>query len=136
LSLEGAAPSSRLRPGGESVVPGAGLMIGAGALLASGAAHMQGSTVDAAGAPVPDDGAAAEAAGADSGNTPYGDLKDPVSVGPGKPFSKAQKDKIYEANRQANGGQLTDDYTGEPLLPPQQSQRRVTPSPNEAQVDH
>jgi hypothetical protein len=76
------------------------------------------------------------AAGADSGNTPYGDLKDPVSVGPGKPFSKAQKDKIYEANRQANGGQLTDDYTGEPLLPPQQSQRGVTPSPNDVQVDH
>jgi hypothetical protein len=56
-------------------VIGAGLMIGAGALLAFGAAHMQGYTVDAAGAPVPGDGAAAEAAGADTSKI-YTDLTD------------------------------------------------------------
>jgi RHS repeat-associated protein len=69
-TLEGAAVGSVVPGAGTAAgamvgfVIGAGLMIGAGALLAYGATHLQGYTVDAAGAPVPDDGAAAEAAGA------------------------------------------------------------------------
>jgi hypothetical protein len=66
-TLEGAAVGSVVPGAGTAAgamvgfVIGAGLMIGAGALRASGATHLQGYTVDAAGAPVPDDGAAAGA---------------------------------------------------------------------------
>jgi hypothetical protein len=65
--LEGAAVGSVVPGDGTATgavvgfVIGAGLMIGAGALRSSGAIHLQGYTVDAAGAPVPDDGAAAGA---------------------------------------------------------------------------
>jgi RHS repeat-associated protein len=67
---------------------------------------------------------------------PYGHLTDHPSVGPGKSFTQSQKAKIYEANREANSGQLTSDLSGQPLVAPQKSQKGVTPPANEAQVDH
>ena len=37
-------------------------------------------------------------------SSPYSHLTDHKSVGPGKPFTQAQKAKIIEANMKANGG--------------------------------
>jgi len=56
--------------------------------------------------------------------------------GAGKPFSRATKKAILEANRQRNGGVLRSDKSGELLVPSQKSQSGVTPPSNEAQVDH
>lgn len=67
---------------------------------------------------------------------PYSHLRDHPSVGPGKDFTQTQKNKILEANRKANGGQLVDDESGEALVPPTKSQKGVVPDPMEAQVDH
>ncbi|MGA2279421.1 MAG: RHS repeat-associated core domain-containing protein [Verrucomicrobiota bacterium] len=54
----------------------------------------------------------------------------------GKPFTRAQKRDILNANRERNGGELHSDLSGEPLVPSQKSAKGVTPPPNEAQVDH
>ena len=67
---------------------------------------------------------------------PYSHLEDPPNVGPGKDFTPEQKEKIYNDNRNRNGGRLLDDDTGEPLEPPKKSRKGVRPPPNEAQVDH
>lgn len=67
---------------------------------------------------------------------PYGKFEDPPSAGPGKPFTKAQKEKIYKDNKARNGGILRDDRTGEELIPSVKSESGVTPHPNEAQIDH
>jgi hypothetical protein len=67
---------------------------------------------------------------------PYGNIPDPPSVGPGKNFTQAQKQAILDANRQANGGVLRSDISGQELVPSQKSQSGVTPPSNEAQIDH
>ncbi|HKG80759.1 MAG TPA: RHS repeat-associated core domain-containing protein [Pyrinomonadaceae bacterium] len=67
---------------------------------------------------------------------PYSNLPDHPSVGPGKEFSPRQKRKILDENRRRNGGRLISDSTGLPLDPPTQGRKGVTPSPNEAVVDH
>jgi len=54
----------------------------------------------------------------------------------GKPFTRAQKRDILNANRERNGGELHSDLSGEPLVPSQKSAKGVTSPPNEAQVDH
>lgn len=67
---------------------------------------------------------------------PYGNLIDSPSVGPGKNFTAAQKAKIYSQNIEANGGVLRSDLDGQMLVMPGKSTRGVTPSSNEAQIDH
>ncbi|RQO73955.1 hypothetical protein DBR43_00675 [Pedobacter sp. KBW06] len=54
----------------------------------------------------------------------------------GKDYSKAQKDKIYELNKQHNDGLLRSDLDGTVLEPSQKSVSGVTPSQLEGQVDH
>jgi RHS repeat-associated protein len=54
----------------------------------------------------------------------------------GKPFTRATKRDILDANRARNGGVLRSDKSGQELVPGKQSQRGVTPPENEAHVDH
>jgi RHS repeat-associated protein len=68
--------------------------------------------------------------------SPYSHLEDGPTVGPGKDFTAAQKKKILDANRAANGGRLRCDLSGRYLTESQKSQSGVTPSAHEAQVDH
>ncbi len=70
------------------------------------------------------------------GPADYSTLKDSSSVGPGKNFTQTQKTKIRDLNRQHNGGLLRSDLDGTFLRNPRQSQKGVTPSKNEAHVDH
>jgi hypothetical protein len=67
--------------------------------------------------------------------TPYAHLQDPPSVGAGKEFSATQKNTIIEDNLSRNNGVVRSDLSGNILVKPQQSQRGVTPSPNEWQID-
>ena len=64
------------------------------------------------------------------------DAVDSARIGPGKPFTQAQKQDILAANRAKNGGVLRSDQSGQELVPAQKSQKGVTPASNEAQVDH
>jgi len=57
-------------------------------------------------------------------------------IGEGKEFSQAQKDAIYEANMKHNDGLIRSDLDGTVLERPEKSVAGVTPSPNEAQIDH
>ncbi|HVU08862.1 MAG TPA: toxin TcdB middle/N-terminal domain-containing protein [Verrucomicrobiae bacterium] len=54
----------------------------------------------------------------------------------GKPFTRAQKRDILNANRLRNEGELRSDLSGEKLVPAQKSVKGITPPQNEAQVDH
>ena len=54
----------------------------------------------------------------------------------GKNFTQSQKKHIYEMNKLKNGGIIKSDMSGEILVPPQKSQKGVTPPSNEAQIDH
>lgn len=51
-------------------------------------------------------------------------------------FDQTRKQSIYEENMKRNGGELRSDQTGKKLDFPQKSQKGVTPSPYEAQIDH
>lgn len=51
-------------------------------------------------------------------------------------FDQTRKQSIYEENMRRNGGELRSDQTGKKLDFPQKSQKGVTPSPYEAQIDH
>jgi hypothetical protein len=61
---------------------------------------------------------------------------DMASVGPGQPFTQAQKREILSENRSRNGGQLKSDVSGILLYAPKQHVKGVTPPWNEAHVDH
>ena len=74
--------------------------------------------------------------GSDGEGGPYSHLEDPPGVGPGKDFTATQKRKIFDANRERNGGRLRDDDTGRYLSTARKSQRGVRPPEHEAQVDH
>lgn len=119
----------------------------AGAALIAGAAGVGAEVgrAHALAAPLADDGASAdEPAMNDTGGVgttpygpyPYGHLEDGPSVGPGKEFTRSQKQRIYAENKRRNGGTLTDDETGEELVASQKSASGVVPPTNEAQVDH
>jgi hypothetical protein len=69
-------------------------------------------------------------------NPPYGHLKDPHTVGPGKDFTQAQKRQIYEANRARNGGKIVSDLSGKILTEPQKSMKGVAPRADAANIDH
>ena len=66
----------------------------------------------------------------------YGYLQDPPNVGMGKEFSPSQIEAIIKENMKMNGGVVRSDKSGITLVRPQKSQRGVTPSPNEWQIDH
>jgi hypothetical protein len=68
--------------------------------------------------------------------TPYSALQDSKTVGPGKDFTKSQKQQILEANKQANGGVLKSDKSGIVLDNPVQSKKGVPSNMNQAEVDH
>nr|WP_225836246.1 polymorphic toxin-type HINT domain-containing protein [Streptomyces sp. NK08204] len=55
---------------------------------------------------------------------------------PGKPFTRAGKRKVWDANADANGGVPKCELCGENVVRPQQSRRGVTPPDNEGAVDH
>jgi hypothetical protein len=55
---------------------------------------------------------------------------------PSKPFTRAGKNAVWQANIEANNGVATCELCGEPVVRPQQSTRGVTPAPNEGAVDH
>ena len=57
-------------------------------------------------------------------------------MGPYKDFTQTQKKNILSENEARNNGVILDDRTGEVLVRPEQSQKGVTPPPNEAQIDH
>jgi hypothetical protein len=70
---------------------------------------------------------------------PYAHLKDHKSVGPGKGFTSAQKNKILAANRLRNGGRIKSDDPKDPhkfLVPSRKSMKGVKPPAHEAQIDH
>ena len=67
---------------------------------------------------------------------PYSHLKDPSTVGAGKDFTPSQKDEILNANKAKNGGVVKSDLSGIDLTKPKKSQKGVSPSPNEWQIDH
>ena len=69
----------------------------------------------------------------------YSNLKDPPDVEAGKDFTPAQKAKIIQENMQRNGGKVVSDDPADPyqnLSKPAKSQKDVTPSPDEWQIDH
>lgn len=70
------------------------------------------------------------------GGGPYAYLKDPKTVGVGKNFTAMQKANIIQENRNRNRGVVRSDLSGQELVPPQKSQKGVTPDPNEWQIDH
>jgi RHS repeat-associated protein len=70
---------------------------------------------------------------------PYSHLEDHPSVGEGKDFTAAQKEKIIAENKQRNGGVVKSDDPNDPhqiLVKPSKSEEGVTPPQNEWQVDH
>lgn len=66
----------------------------------------------------------------------YSQIPDSKSVGPNKKFTAVQKQKILEANKQANSGDLRSDLSGKKLDPPVQSKKDVLSNMNQAEVDH
>jgi RHS repeat-associated protein len=66
----------------------------------------------------------------------YSKLKEPRKVGEGLPTTKAQRDRILEANRKANGGMLKSDKSGKVLDPPSQSKKGIPANMNQAEIDH
>lgn len=67
----------------------------------------------------------------------YSNIKNSrFKIGKGKNFSPAQKEAIYNANKAHNDGYLRSDLDGTVLEKPVKSESGVTPSQNEAQVDH
>ena len=71
-----------------------------------------------------------------SPSSPYSHLEDPPGVAPGKDFTAKQKTKIIRENKIKNGGVVKSDLSGQKLSKPQKSQKGVSPSPREYQVDH
>ena len=77
----------------------------------------------------------------ESGSTtgPYAYLEDGPTVGAGKDFTTAQKQKMLEENMKRNGGVVKSDNPNDyynVLTKPKKSMKGVTPDPNEWQFDH
>jgi RHS repeat-associated protein len=66
----------------------------------------------------------------------YSNLKEPKKVGAGLETTKAQRTRILEANKAANGGVLKSDQSGKVLDSPTQSKKGVKANMNQAEVDH
>ncbi len=70
---------------------------------------------------------------------PYAYLEDEPTVGAGKDFTAAQKQKMLEENMKRNGGVVKSDNPNDyydVLTKPKKSMKGVTPEPNEWQFDH
>ena len=79
--------------------------------------------------------------GSESGSEtgPYAYLEDEPTVGAGKDFTAAQKQKMLEENMKRNGGVVKSDNPNDyydVLTKPKKSMKGVTPEPNEWQFDH
>lgn len=66
----------------------------------------------------------------------YSGLKEPKTVGEGLKTTPAQRARILEANKNANGGTLKSDMDGSALVAPTQSKKGVKANMNQAEVDH
>ena len=66
----------------------------------------------------------------------YSGLKEPNKVGEGLKTTSAQRQRILQANRDANGGVLKSDKSGKILDAPTQSKKGVKANMNQAEVDH
>jgi hypothetical protein len=67
---------------------------------------------------------------------PYSHLPDSASVGPGKPFTQTQKQKILAENIARNNGVIKSDLSGTQAVQPIRHTHGITPPNNEAQIDH
>lgn len=79
------------------------------------------------------------AGGSGSETGPYAYLEDEPTVGAGKDFTAAQKQKMLEENMKRNGGVVKSDNPNDyydVLTKPKKSMKGVTPEPNEWQFDH
>ena len=77
--------------------------------------------------------------GSGSETGPYAYLEDEPTVGAGKDFTAAQKQKMLEENMKRNGGVVKSDNPNDyydVLTKPKKSMKGVTPEPNEWQFDH
>ena len=84
-------------------------------------------------------GTACEAVESGSETGPYAYLEDEPTVGAGKDFTAAQKQKMLEENMKRNGGVVKSDNPNDyydVLTKPKKSMKGVTPEPNEWQFDH
>jgi len=66
----------------------------------------------------------------------YSHLKDSKSVGPGKPFTSSQKNKIINENMKKNGGVIKSDLSGKVLDRAVQSKKGVKANMNQGEIDH
>jgi RHS repeat-associated protein len=66
----------------------------------------------------------------------YTQIPDPKNVDASTKPTPRQVSEMKRINKEANGGELKDDKTGEVMVPSEKSQKGVTPPPNEVQVDH
>ncbi len=101
---------------------------------AKGAGKAANNAAEGAGKAAKGTGKAAEGAG--SVDRPYSSIGDSSSVGPGKKFTKVQKDNIIQENMRRNDGVVRSDLSGTELTRPQKSQSGVKPDSNEWQIDH
>ncbi|MDD2377024.1 MAG: HNH endonuclease signature motif containing protein [Clostridia bacterium] len=69
-------------------------------------------------------------------NGPYSNIEDSTKIEVGKDFTATQKQRIIEENMRKNGGVVKSDLSGEQLVKPIKSQKGITPSENEWQIDH
>ncbi len=68
--------------------------------------------------------------------TDYSSIRTPKNVDASTRPTPRQVRDMKEANRAQNGGVLTSDKSGKPMVDSKKSQSGVTPPSNEAQVDH
>jgi RHS repeat-associated protein len=122
--------------GGVEMGAGAGMAGGGSALSLTGLGAPVGIPLAGAGVLVAGVGAVTTGVATANAMADYSNVKDHSSVGEGKKFTQSQKEKFRDANKQANGGELKSDISGETLEEPQQHQKGVKPPENEAHVDH
>lgn len=72
----------------------------------------------------------------DTKNGPYSNIEDSTKIETRKDFTAAQKQKIISENMKRNDGVVKSDLSGEILVKPVKSQKGITPSENEWQIDH
>jgi RHS repeat-associated protein len=70
------------------------------------------------------------------GGGKYSGLKEPKIVGDGLKTTPAQRGRILESNKAANGGTLKSDISGKSLDHPVQAKKGVKANMNQAEVDH
>ena len=66
----------------------------------------------------------------------YTNLIDSKTVSEGKSFTRTQKQKILEENKNRNGGILKSDLSGKELDMPVQSRKGERANMNQAEIDH